>query len=543
MASSNKSILVYIAMSVVALIIGFSFIYVKIALDYANPYDVLAHRFSVAMLVLFLLVITKIVQLPKIQFKSIGVLILLSLFYPILFFLLLTVGMVSTSASEAGIIFAMTPVLTLIFAALFLNERTSLFQKAGVLISVTAVMYIFYKNGVNTTTNSLIGNLLLILSVLSAIGYFILIKKLSSSYTPLDLTIIIVFVAFLVFNGIAIFRHTQTHSLNSFFQPLSNNQFLIATLYLGILSTLLTSFLTNYSLSAIPASSVSIFNNLSPIFAIFGGVVVLGDQLFDYQLYGGAFVFLGMIATLFFKNKPTLQQVNIGNLVSLWQVAAKAIKKPNGLQYLWVKNSEWPNRIWTSKALSPALLKEVINIIKANTISLTFSHFELEKQNDLGLPKQYGLIEKSKQYGMSLALHKRFDYDVRLVFKQVESEEDAQLWSTLFYESFNYIISPKVIFETRLTITYFIALFDGEPTGTLAYYQTKDIAGIHSLGIKPAMRKRGFAKEITYYVLNHAINSKARLATLQASESAKPLYEAVGFTTQFIMRNYRLEES
>jgi predicted acetyltransferase len=77
--------------------------------------------------------------------------------------------------------------------------------------------------------------------------------------------------------------------------------------------------------------------------------------------------------------------------------------------------------------------------------------------------------------------------------------------------------------------------------GTVICHQTQNTIGIHSLGILPNMRGKGYATEIMYNVLNKGLEQGCNLATLQASKMAKSMYEKMGFTTEFIMRNYKLK--
>ena len=313
MKNYKNQIPVYIALIAIAFIIGFSFIYVKIALDYASTIDVLTYRFASASALILILAAFRFIKLPTINFQKLWPLLLLSFFYPIFFFGLQTIGLVYSTASEAGIIFALTPVITLIFAAFFLKEKTTVIQKVGVLVSMFGVIYIFYNKGIAEAGRSLLGNSLLMLSVVSIVGYYVLGKKLTQTYTAMDLTIIIVFVASISFTAITLIFHAYNSTWSSLFTPLASRSFMISILYLGILSTLLTSLLTNYALSAIPASTVSIFNNLSPIIAVIGGVVVLGDQLHRFHILGGLLVFLGVFATVLFKKKLDMAKPGITN--------------------------------------------------------------------------------------------------------------------------------------------------------------------------------------------------------------------------------------
>ncbi len=303
MNTRNNNLVAYMALSLVTLIIGFSFMFVKIALQHAGAFDLLAHRFTAAAAGILPLVLWGKLRLPQLSLKKLWPLLLLSLISPILTFGFQTLGLEYASASEAGILFAMTPVLTLLFASILLKEKTTFLQKIGVLVSVFGVVYIFYRNGIDTSGQSMLGNVLLLLSVLSIVVYYIVGKKLTASYSPAEITFTVILMACMVFNGIAVFSHIQDQSLGAFLRPLSQPTFLWAVLYLGVLSTLLTFFLTNYALARIPASNVSIFNNLPPVIAVFSGVVILGEQLHLPYILGGIMVLLGVVATLFFKKK------------------------------------------------------------------------------------------------------------------------------------------------------------------------------------------------------------------------------------------------
>ncbi|HID0836330.1 TPA: EamA family transporter, partial [Clostridium botulinum] len=67
--------------------------------------------------------------------------------------------------------------------------------------------------------------------------------------------------------------------------------------YLGILSSLVTSFLLNYSLSKIEASKMSVFNNLSTLITMMAGVVFLGEKLQYFHIIGSFMIILGIVGT------------------------------------------------------------------------------------------------------------------------------------------------------------------------------------------------------------------------------------------------------
>lgn len=86
MRITKKELAAYAGMALITIITGLSFIFMKFALRYTNPIDLLAHRFSSAFIVIVLLQLIGLVKVPRFTKENLGSLLLLALFYPVLFF-------------------------------------------------------------------------------------------------------------------------------------------------------------------------------------------------------------------------------------------------------------------------------------------------------------------------------------------------------------------------------------------------------------------------------------------------------------------------
>lgn len=301
---NRKEVLAYLGLTLMTTIIGFSFIFVKIALRSSSPIDLLAHRFSVAAVTLFLYYLVIKRQLPRYSRSALPQLIVLSLFYPIVLFLLQTVGLQYTTASEAGIISAVAPIITVILASIILKEKNSLMQNLSVLFSVVGVVYIMYHNGLgNRSVDTLKGDIFIFLSVVSMSLYFVLGRRVTQSVNAMDVTFFMTLSASLLFNIVSLSMHINDGTVTAYFASFANREFFWSILYLGVLSSFLTSFLTNNALAVIPASQVSIFNNFSPVIAIFGGVLFLNETLYIYQIVGGIMVVIGILGVNILKKR------------------------------------------------------------------------------------------------------------------------------------------------------------------------------------------------------------------------------------------------
>ncbi|MGY4691017.1 DMT family transporter [Salibacterium sp. K-3] len=135
MADKKKA---YFAAIILAFIIGLTFMFVKTALMVASPMDVLAHRFTIALVGVIFFIRLKKIKL-KVNWRDLSSILPLAVFYPLLFFSLQVFGLARTSSLEAGVIHATVPIFTLMLAGLMLKERATLRQIAFISLSVVGV--------------------------------------------------------------------------------------------------------------------------------------------------------------------------------------------------------------------------------------------------------------------------------------------------------------------------------------------------------------------------------------------------------------------
>ncbi|MEK3813547.1 MULTISPECIES: DMT family transporter [Bacillus] len=301
----NKS--AYAAVLLYAFIIGFSFFFVKLALTAANPVDILAHRFTVAFLAALFPLLLGWVKIG-ISMKDALKVLPLALFYPVMFFAFQVFGLVYTSSSEAGIIQAAIPIFTMIFAAYFLNERFTKRQFFFTVLSAAGVACIFMMKSAGTGSSDLRGAALILLSALSSAGYSVLARKMTRTFNSLELTYVTTGAGFLFFNGIAGISHMADGTLSGFFAPFTDPVFILSVLYLGVLSSFATSFLSNYALSKIEAAKISMFNHLATLVTILAGIIWLGESLEWFHFAGTGMIIAGLIGATMVRPENRLKK-------------------------------------------------------------------------------------------------------------------------------------------------------------------------------------------------------------------------------------------
>jgi drug/metabolite transporter (DMT)-like permease len=300
-----KNYLVYLFAILNASIVGLSFLFTKTAIQLSSPVDTLAYRFTISFFVLLFLVAFKVVKV-NLNKSSLKKLIGIAVFYPILFFSFQAFGLHYSQSSEAGILFASTPILTTILASFFLKERTTIVQKIFIFLSVFGVIFIFIMKGQTIELSNILGISLLLFSCISIASYTVMARSLSKTLKPIDITFFMLGLGFLFFNTFAISAHVKLGTISDFFSPMKNITFILSILFLGVLASLVTSFLSNYILSKLKASQMSVFSNLSTVVAIAAGAVILNEQIYWYDIVGSCFIIFGVIGTNFFNKKTAI---------------------------------------------------------------------------------------------------------------------------------------------------------------------------------------------------------------------------------------------
>ncbi len=301
-----KKYLPYLAGITYSSIFGFSFLFTKECLEIVAPFQLLAYRFSLAALTLTLLYIFKIIKL-NFSGKKIGLLLLLAVIQPGLYFVSETIGISLTNSSEAGLMIALIPIVVTILAAFMLREKPGRIQTFFIVLSVTGVFLIVLLKGQGGLTTNYLGLAYLFGAVLMASLYNILSRKLSLSFKPLEITFIMMWAGAILFN--LLFFFTSGFNLNQYLAPLNNNKILMAVLYLGVFSSVIAFFLVNYTLAKIKAAQSSVFANLTTIIAILAGVFFRGESFYWFQLIGGLMIISGVWGTNYYSlnSKKSIQ--------------------------------------------------------------------------------------------------------------------------------------------------------------------------------------------------------------------------------------------
>lgn len=283
----------YTAAVFFSVLVGFSFLGIKICQRYTGGLNLLCYRYAFAFVAMMLLMALRIVKID-IRNKPKGKLMLTAFFY-VGFMALQVVGLSHSTSVEGSIIFAVVPILVKIIASVFLGEKSSWVENVFICLTVASLVFMIVMGAAKITIDPLGTVLLLISSIMMALSN-ILMRYTRNDYAPIEITFSIVVFGFIVFHIALIVKYIITgESFGDYFSALAIHQVLVAGAYLGIGCILLSAHLMSYMLSKMEAAKGTIFGNVSTAISIVAGVVVLGEDLMWYHIVCTALIIAGVV--------------------------------------------------------------------------------------------------------------------------------------------------------------------------------------------------------------------------------------------------------
>ena len=274
-------------------IFGFSFLASQIAMEAADPIFLLAIRFLLSVVFMTLLVLLGVVHV-HLKGKRPWRLIPLGLLQPVLYFVCENYGIMYTNSSFAGTMIAIIPLATLFLGILLLGEKCGLAQIGWAVCSFVGVTVISLS-GSESGVVSAKGVLLLMGAVLSSGLFMVLSRKLSEEFSTFERTYIMFLMGSVTFIAAA--------AVESGFSPAVIGEklsrcmkpsFVLAVIYLSLVSSVLAFLLINYSAAKIEARRAASFASVSTVVSIAAGVILSGEPFGLVQLVGSALILLGV---------------------------------------------------------------------------------------------------------------------------------------------------------------------------------------------------------------------------------------------------------
>lgn len=211
------------------------------------------------------------------------------IFEPALAYMFGIFGVQMTSASNAVLIASSEVILTILFAAVFLNEKLARMKVLLSGISFLGIVLLVLPDGQVTNHSSLAGNLLVLTGTVFAVFYVLLSKKQIATADPLQLTSSQQFVGLIVtvvcFGLLSTIDSSYEINATGISLP-----FWLLAIGSGVMQYALAFLIYLIALQNIPVSHAAFYVALIPVFGIASAVVVIGEQPSLTQWIGGSLV-------------------------------------------------------------------------------------------------------------------------------------------------------------------------------------------------------------------------------------------------------------
>lgn len=271
---------------------GISFVSTKIILNDLPPVSIAFFRQFIALIPLIILMYRQ-KESYALKKGEIFQFIVATLFGIVLYFYFENRGLTMTTASNASMLVAAIPILTLIVESITLRKPLKLSILACILTSVLGVYFVIFETGApDFSSKTFLGNLLVIGAMLSWILYTFLSKHLGARYSSLKMTTlqtlfsIPLFIPF-VLGEIKAWKIPSLLSLGNL-------------IFLGIFCSTFAYVLFLFGLKALGPVLPSALLNLIPVVTVLVGTIFLDEKMTLPQILGailivGSLTFLSII--------------------------------------------------------------------------------------------------------------------------------------------------------------------------------------------------------------------------------------------------------
>ena len=222
---------------------------------------------------------------------------------------LFVIGLKNSSPVNASIIATAVPIFVLLLAALVLKEPITAKKSLGVFLGVSGgLLLVFNSTQTTSGTNSLWGDMLMLLNQLMYSVYLVLSKPLSRRYSS-----VIMMKWMFLFSTLALapFCLQYMQYVPMFHRETFNVSQLYALLYLLFGATFVSFMLIPMALKQIRPITVSMYNYVQPIIASAIAVAVGQDTFSMQKLLSAALVFVGVYLVTQSKKRKDIENLDI----------------------------------------------------------------------------------------------------------------------------------------------------------------------------------------------------------------------------------------
>ncbi len=289
----------YIAIMIAMSVWASSFLLTQEALRSFEPITVVTIRMTLAtvLLGLFGLITRKLQMLKK---EHVAMFLLGGFLQPFCYFICEAYGLTKVDATTASVVLSTIPLFAPFFAFLILRERVTVLNIVGILVSLVGVLFIVVEK--QEFVVDMLGILLLLGSVFTAVLYSINLRRIPGEYTNVSIVFYIHASSLLFF--IPTFLIVDVDKLG--LHPVLWSS-VISIIVLAVFASVMSYILFCMAVRRIGVTRANAFCNVMPAITALVVWAVYGTQLNTMKWIGVAVVIIGLfISQITIDNRKTL---------------------------------------------------------------------------------------------------------------------------------------------------------------------------------------------------------------------------------------------
>lgn len=294
---SRRLILAHLALLGANLIFGINYTVAKgIMPDYLEPRAIIFLRVVGASIVFWLAGMFS--PKERIDRKDIPRLALVSFFGVALNQVMFFEGLNLTTPVNSAIIMVGIPIFVLIFSVIILGDKLTSNKIIGIILGFFGAAYLILQGGSFTlSSDTMVGNSLVLVNVSSYALFLVLVKPLMAKYSPVSVMKWVFLIGVIFITPVSL-----TLVINSDFNLIPTNIWM-SIIYVILFTTVLAYFLNNYSLKTISPTVNSAYIYLQPAIATVISVGLGNERLTITEIVAAIFIFTGVYFVSFRNSK------------------------------------------------------------------------------------------------------------------------------------------------------------------------------------------------------------------------------------------------
>jgi len=202
------------------------------------------------------------------------------------------VGAHYTSAINLALIgTTSSPIMSILFARIFLNERIGLLKMVGLLLCIIGVLFLLSKGDFQNLVHLQFGtgDLWVLLAAFCFSVYNTMVKKKPVAISPVNFLFVIFSLGTLLVLPFYAWEVSSTAAVQW------NYKLLLAVLYLGVGASVICFFIWNIAIGKLGAGRTALFGNLIPVFSSIEAALFLHEDFTRVHILSMIIIFTGIV--------------------------------------------------------------------------------------------------------------------------------------------------------------------------------------------------------------------------------------------------------